>query len=169
MSHKRLIVTPFRCIGCRSCELACAFVHAKIPSEPALPRVRTFTFAEDSHMVILCLQCEDAACQKVCPTNALVRSEVTGAIEAITERCIRCMACTIACPFGNIYLDTQTNDIVKCNVCKGRPACVLFCPTKALEYETEPSKGVVLQTGTIVRAMIPGMLAFPPLPKTGTE
>jgi Fe-S-cluster-containing hydrogenase component 2 len=27
---KRLIVTPDRCIGCRSCEIACSFVHTEV-------------------------------------------------------------------------------------------------------------------------------------------
>jgi carbon-monoxide dehydrogenase iron sulfur subunit len=169
MAQKRLIVTPSRCIGCRSCELACAFVHAKTPSQPALPRVRTYTFAEDMNMVILCLQCEEAACQKVCPTDALVRSEQTGAIEVIQDRCIRCLACTLACPFGNIYLDVQVNEVVKCDVCKGNPACVLFCPSMALEYASEPSKDVPPVPKGVVRPVIPGFPPMQQLPITGTE
>ena len=167
MSQKRLIVTPSRCIGCRSCELACSLVHAKSLSEPALPRVRVYSYAEDQNMVVLCLQCEEAACMQVCPTNALVRNQTTGAVDVIQDRCIHCMACTVACPFGNIYLEERIDEIVKCDVCKGNPACALFCPTKALEYAVEPSKHVPPVTKAIIRPVIPGF-PMPQLPKTGT-
>jgi len=168
MAHKRLIVSPFRCIGCRSCELACSFAHVRTFSEPALPRVRVYSFAEDQNMVVLCLQCDDAACQKVCPTNALIRSESTDAIEVIQERCIHCMACTLACPFGNICLEERVNHIVKCDLCRGNPACAMFCPTKALEYAVEPSKDVPPVTKAIIRPIIPGYPPMPPLSKTGS-
>jgi len=168
MAQKRLIVTPSRCIACRSCELACAFVHAKTLSEPALPRVRVYSFAEDQNMAVLCLQCEEAACATVCPTEALVRNQSTGAIEVMQERCIHCMACPLACPFGNIYFEEKVNEIVKCDLCKGNPACALFCPTKALEYAEVPSKDVPRVTAAVLRPIIPGLPPIQPLSKTGT-
>ena len=148
MAKKRLIVTPSRCIGCRSCELACSFVHAKSLSEPALPRVRTFSFTEEQHLVVLCLQCEEAACMTVCPSGALTRNQTT-----------------LACPFGNIYMDPQVDEIVKCDVCKGKPACVLFCPTKTLEYAEEPSKDVVKKTQYAVRPTITRTLVMEKISK----
>lgn len=168
MANKRLIVTPSRCIGCRSCELACAFVHAKTLSEPALPRVRTFTFTEDENLVVLCLQCEEAACMQVCPVGALSRNEATGAVEIDNDKCIRCLACTLACPFGNIYLDQQVNEIAKCDVCHGNPACALFCPTKALEYATAPSTDLPPVQTSRAMAMVPDIAQIARLTKTGS-
>jgi carbon-monoxide dehydrogenase iron sulfur subunit len=165
MAKKRLIVTPSRCIGCRSCELACSFVHAKSLNQPALPRVRTFSFTEEHHLVVLCLQCEEAACMTVCPTGALSRNKATGAVEVDHEKCIRCLACTLACPFGNIYVDPQVDEIVKCDVCKGKPACVLFCPTKTLEYAEEPSKDVVKKTQQTIRPTITRTLVMEKISK----
>ena len=136
---KKLWVTPYRCIGCRSCEIACSFVHSKSPMDPALTRVRAYTFSPVISSVVLCLQCDDAACQKPCPTNALPRNLVTGAIEVDHNKCVKCMMCTVACPFGNIHFDHGNQEIVKCDVCGGDPACAKFCPTRALEWSEIPS------------------------------
>ena len=78
---KRLIVTPDRCIGCRTCELSCAFIHAKDPRTLAKSRVTVYSFSEEKHAPVLCLQCEEAACVKVCPTGTLQRNERTLAID----------------------------------------------------------------------------------------
>lgn len=145
---KRLFVTPDRCIGCKSCELACAFVHAPRPGATALTRIRVYTMTAERHMPVTCLQCQEAACVKVCPTGALVRNPATGAIEVATERCILCTMCTVACPFGNIHVDAAAHEgpagkhgtIVKCDLCEGDPACAKFCPTAALEWTAQPTK-----------------------------
>ena len=81
-----------------------------------------------------CLQCDDAACVKSCMFDALKRNEETGAVDLDEERCVKCMACVTACPFGCALVDTVHDEIVKCDICKGSPACVQFCPTKALVY-----------------------------------
>jgi len=130
---KRLRVTPERCIGCRTCELACAFSHVN-DGRPGMSRVTVFETGPEVHLPVLCLQCEEAACIKVCPTAALVRNDKTGAVELTEERCVRCKMCLSACPFGNIHWDEPRQYPVKCDVCKGEPMCAMFCPTKALEY-----------------------------------
>jgi Fe-S-cluster-containing dehydrogenase component len=82
---------------------------------------------------VTCLQCVQAACVKVCPTQALVRS-ATGAIEIDAWRCIGCSLCAAACPFGHMHFDMQTHQPVKCDLCGGQPACAMFCPHNALEW-----------------------------------
>ena len=139
MSNKRLIITPGRCIGCKSCELACSFAHAKKPGTPAAPRIRAYTYTEDLSLVVVCLQCDDAACIKACPSKALTVNEKTGAVCYEQARCVQCGMCAIACPFGNITIEPETSAVIKCDLCDGDPVCAKFCPTKALEYATEPS------------------------------
>jgi Fe-S-cluster-containing hydrogenase component 2 len=131
---KRLYVTPGKCIGCRTCELACTFVHTVGGGRLRRTRVQVHDTGNETFVPVLCLQCETAACVLACPVEALVRNEETGAIEVDEERCVRCMACVVACPFGNMLFDEQAAMVVKCDVCTGRPACAMFCPTKALEY-----------------------------------
>jgi Fe-S-cluster-containing hydrogenase component 2 len=131
--HKTLIITPSRCTACRTCELACSFKH-QIGNGPGISRIRAFMKSEGKNMVLTCFQCDDAACVKVCPVDALVRNEETGAIDVNEERCIRCGACSAACPFGHMVFDGKTHLAVKCDLCKGDPACATFCPTRTLEY-----------------------------------
>lgn len=135
--NERLYVTPYRCIDCKICEQACSLVKSKRPGVPARPRVQSFNVEGDTDFVLLCLQCEEASCQAVCPVDALVRNPVTGAIE-VTDRCIECGFCVVACPFGCMDYDPANNEYIKCDVCYGDPACAKYCPTGALVWAERP-------------------------------
>ena len=51
-----------------------------------------------------------------------------------------CKLCTIACPYGTIFYNPDTEKAFKCNLCEGSPACAEACPTAAIEYvEAETS------------------------------
>lgn len=131
---KRFVVNPILCTGCRTCELACAFTHA-VDGKPARSRIYPIDGGmTDLWVPVACLQCDDAACVKSCLLDALSRNPVTGAIDLNDEKCVRCMACVAACPFGCSLIDGPNALVVKCDLCKGDPACAHFCPTKALEY-----------------------------------
>ncbi len=130
----RFKVIPSLCIGCRTCELACAFTHSQ-DKKPGRSRIYPIAYAKDKYVPVVCLQCDDAACAKSCMFDALKRNEETGAIELDKEKCVKCMACVAACPFGCSLIDDVHDEVVKCDVCGGKPACVQFCPTKALVYE----------------------------------
>jgi Fe-S-cluster-containing hydrogenase component 2 len=52
-------------------------------------------------------------------------------------KCIGCRMCTLACPFGAVVYESAKRRIVKCDLCDGNPECVIFCPTRALEYVDE--------------------------------
>jgi len=67
--------------------------------------------------------------------DALRRNEETGAIELNLERCVKCEACVDGCEFGCALVDDVHQEIVKCDLCGGSPACAQFCPTKALVYK----------------------------------
>lgn len=132
--QKTLMITPSRCTACRTCELACSFRHAGNDG-PGIARIRAFLFGEGINQVITCFQCDDAACVKVCPVDALRRDDAIGAIRVDEGRCIGCGLCSIACPFGHMTHGRGTGIAVKCDLCGGdNPACAAFCPTKTLEY-----------------------------------
>lgn len=135
---RTLIITPDRCTACRTCELACSFKHQS-DHGPGMSRIRAFMRCPEGtagkNMILTCFQCDEAACVKVCPVDALIRSEETGAIEVNEDRCIRCNACAAACPFGHMDMDRKTHIAIKCDLCHGDPACATFCPTKTLEYK----------------------------------
>jgi len=142
-----------KCIGCRTCEIACALAHepshdieALTPThfEPRLHLVRTFQVST----MATCHQCEDAPCLHACPTGAIFHAG--DVVQVDQSRCIGCKSCVIACPFGAMEVVTFPAHRVfagielpggvkaeahKCDLCANRaagPACVEVCPTKAL-------------------------------------
>ncbi len=125
-------VSTQRCIACGKCELACAFAHGS-EGRPAATRINIFRRGPELGTPVVCFQCDDAACAAICPTDALVRNASTGAIELVEERCIACRMCVAACPFGNMLWDASYHRVAKCDLCGGKPACVPFCPTHALD------------------------------------
>jgi Fe-S-cluster-containing hydrogenase component 2 len=132
--ESRFIVTPILCTGCRTCELACSFTHA-VNGKPGMSRIypQSGGFPE-LYVPVTCLQCEDPACAKSCLIEAITRNPETGAMDLDETKCVRCMACVAACPFGCSLFDQQNKLVVKCDLCKGDPVCAHFCPTKALVY-----------------------------------
>jgi len=137
MANKMLHVTPRQCTACRNCEMACAFSHA-VEGRPGTARIRAFPDPQGRpgmNAVVVCLQCDDAACLKACPARALWRNLATGAIYHVPDRCIHCASCVAACPFGNMRWDERISSPTKCDLCGGDPACVRFCPTGAIRFE----------------------------------
>lgn len=120
---KLLTISPEKCTNCGTCESVC-------PNSG----VNVIHFREVAISVpIMCLQCEDAACMKVCPKGAISRDE-NGAVLPDPKKCIACKMCISACPFGNIAFSPVTKQIVKCNLCGGNPQCAKFCPTRAIQF-----------------------------------
>jgi anaerobic carbon-monoxide dehydrogenase iron sulfur subunit len=130
---KHFAITPSKCINCHNCEMACAFrfSEGKLPLSGRAIKVEV---AAERNLPLTCLQCEEAACVKVCPARAIIRNEVTGALEVYADRCIGCQQCVAVCPFGHIGMDARRGIALKCDLCYGNPTCAMFCPTKALEY-----------------------------------
>jgi len=136
----QVYVRPERCMGCRSCEIACAVQHSRsktlfgaIREEP-LPQKRIFVeAAEKIRMPVFCRHCDDAPCLAACITGCLYRDE-KGFVRRKIERCIGCWSCIMACPFGVIIRDRRKRTAVKCDRCHELdvPACVAACPTRAL-------------------------------------
>ena len=140
----RFIVDPNLCTGCRTCELACSFTHS-IDGKPGRTRIYPIDGGhKDLWVPVTCLQCEEAACVKSCLVDALQRNPETGAIELSQDKCVQCMACVAACPFGCALLDNDHDLIVKCDLCGGDPACAHFCPTKALKWQSIEAKKKIL-------------------------
>jgi Fe-S-cluster-containing dehydrogenase component len=84
---------------------------------------------------INCRRCEKPACEQVCPKHATYRNFDTGALEVDAARCIGCLNCVSACPFGATFVDPESGEVLKCDLCDGDPTCVKVCPTGALTFE----------------------------------
>lgn len=134
-----IVASPKDCIGCRTCEVACALEHVA-PGAEFNPRLKVMRL-DTLSVPVMCHQCENAPCVGACPTGAL--SMGAERVEAEASRCIGCQSCAVACPFGAITIEASAGQepaIVKCDLCHHRdrgPACVDVCPTAALSIMTE--------------------------------
>lgn len=133
--NRFILTDPEKCIGCRTCEVACMMSHQSSATPEAFTsRIRvvkggTFTTAVGCH------QCEDAPCANVCPTGAIHRAAGAWLVEQ--ARCIGCKSCMVACPFGAMQVRVVGDRVqaLKCDLCmhrEGGPACVEACPIHAL-------------------------------------
>lgn len=144
---KMIIVEASKCLGCRSCQLACAVAHAEIPdllaalAEGVRPRVAVVGVEGQWAVPLQCRQCETAPCVAICPTGALTKPAPDSPVLTNDKLCIGCKSCVLVCPFGVINIGGQGQAIIKCDLCLARtaagaePACVEACPTGALKYE----------------------------------
>ena len=130
---KIITVTPSNCTGCRLCEIACSLKSAG-ECNPSKSKIRIIGYNKMFPVPFLCLQCEKPFCAEICPSGAINKEEKTGVVRVSKEKCVGCKMCTLACPFGNIAFSNDDRIVVKCDLCKGEPECVAFCPTGALEF-----------------------------------
>jgi Fe-S-cluster-containing hydrogenase component 2 len=137
---QQLKINPDQCIGCRSCELACALENDGIMAA-GRSRIAVISFVESRvyglpyHFPTTCRQCEDAPCLIACPENAIGEDLQGGRIVRVdTEQCTGCGLCERACPFGAIPIDPVSRKAYKCELCDGDPACVVICPTDAITF-----------------------------------
>jgi carbon-monoxide dehydrogenase iron sulfur subunit len=141
---KIITVSPERCTGCRTCELACSMKH-RGEFTPARSRICVTAYDESYCIPVMCFQCEHPYCAEVCPTGAIIRDEATGMVRVIEEKCTGCKTCVLACPFGNMIFSREKRVVENCNFCDGEPECVGVCATQALEFkEVDRARGGAL-------------------------
>ncbi len=139
--NKILIISPEKCTGCRTCEIICSFDKIK-EFNPRNSRVSVMSYYEAAVSVpMMCMQCEDPSCMKVCALSAITKTE-DGNVVIDEQKCIGCKMCVSACPLGNINFSPTERKIVKCNLCDGEPMCAQFCPSGAIQYVDATDKSV---------------------------
>ena len=134
---KIVTMDPSKCVGCRNCEYACAFLKTN-DFRRRDSMIRMNFYPEQRICIPLtCLHCTDAFCMEVCPAGAITRKNNTGAVSIDPRLCVGCKMCMLACPFGNIHYDPYAKVSLKCDLCQGEPNCVKFCISGALQYVEE--------------------------------
>ncbi|MGD0816920.1 MAG: 4Fe-4S dicluster domain-containing protein [Methanomassiliicoccales archaeon] len=164
---RRVLVRSGRCVGCRSCEIACMHHHlgesnGDLGSRPlAVPRIKVecgvldrtqipSSGSEDMScrgnlrktVVILCQHCDEPECVGACIAGALTKDQ-DGAVRHHPELCIGCLLCIMACPYEAMYRDPLGKTVVKCDLCGGKetPSCVEACKVGALYLESDSGGG----------------------------
>jgi carbon-monoxide dehydrogenase iron sulfur subunit len=147
---KEIFVDIDRCTACKACEIACAVEHSSSKSlfgavfEQPSPQKRVHVEPALAYAYpVRCLHCADAPCVAACPNGAMTRDAETGVVTVNEARCQGCFMCAMVCSFGAISAHPTLRIAVKCDLCTERqatgdePACVVACPTHALDFGDE--------------------------------
>ena len=143
MTRKGFYFNSERCVGCKTCMVACKKKN-NLPKGAFYRRVISYEVGEfpNATMSRTCNHCADPACMKACPTKAMYRDEADGTIQHNDDICIGCGSCVIACPYHVPILIEETGMAAKCNACidtrgeDGTPTCVAACGMRALDFGT---------------------------------
>jgi len=140
--RKGFIFNHNKCVSCNACCAACILENGwnVQPRNIYTYNSEADVFSPVINLSMACNHCELAVCMKGCPSSALSRNPVTGAIIIDDTKCIGCRYCQWNCPYDAPKFDKVTGTIGKCNLCysglmEGRqPACSSACPTGALSF-----------------------------------
>jgi carbon-monoxide dehydrogenase iron sulfur subunit len=161
---KQLYYDVKKCLGCRSCEIACSVAHSAIQdlfkaireNKSALPRKKVASSGGKNYPVS-CRHCQEPKCVDACMAYALTFDHEKGFIFHDESRCVGCWMCVMVCPYGAIRPDLKEKTPIRCDKCmelpslsskggtdldkEGRgedePACVKACPTGAIIWQEE--------------------------------
>ena len=134
-----------KCIGCRSCEVACNEQNNN-PADILWRRIGeleagSYPNTQRHYLSMGCNHCLDADCLKGCPVDAYTKDPLTGIVLHSADACIGCSYCVWNCPYSVPQFNPERGVVGKCDMCKGRldeglePACVNACPEGAIEIE----------------------------------
>lgn len=152
-----ILVDTTKCIGCRTCEWACADAHQdaglEFPDDVDFSVERTTSekqwtvvnrYQTDKGEVFVrkqCMHCLSPACASACLTRAMHKT-AEGPVVWTEDRCMGCRFCMVSCPFDvpKFEYHSAVPRIQKCIMCAERlaegkkPACVENCPAEALTF-----------------------------------
>lgn len=132
------------CVGCHSCEVACAEQN-DLPVDVSWRKVGeieggSFPDARRFSLSMACNHCVEPTCLSGCPTDAYTKLP-NGVVQHHPDECIGCQYCIWNCPYEVPVFDRTRKIVSKCDLCLPRleagqsPACVSACPTKAISVE----------------------------------
>jgi DMSO reductase iron-sulfur subunit len=142
--HYRFGFDMGACVGCHSCEVACAEQNG-LPAGTVWRRVGEIEggdhpHARRFHLSMACNHCLEPACLAGCPTGAYEKL-ANGIVAHHADDCIGCQYCTWTCPYSVPAFQPDRRIVTKCDMCQPRlaaghtPACVSACPTHAITVE----------------------------------
>jgi formate dehydrogenase iron-sulfur subunit len=150
-----VLVDTTKCIGCRSCEFACAAGNGlpepdanTVPSPDRDTSTTQWTVVKGYQVAgrtitvkRQCMHCLQPACTSGCLTKAMYKTP-DGPVAWRGDKCMGCRYCMVSCPFDvpKFEYHSAVPRIQKCQQCSTRvaageqPACVAACPAGALTF-----------------------------------
>lgn len=131
---KSLSIVSEKCTGCRICEFWCSMEHEN-KVNPIRSRIRVLRQFEHYRCVpLVCHQCVNPPCVKICPEDVLYKDSNIGCIKLNEKNCTGCRLCLEACPYGAIVYGQKTGYPIICDLCQGDPICKKVCPEGVIHY-----------------------------------
>lgn len=142
---KAVLFDSTLCVGCRSCESACAErwklpYNEKIAAEERISAHKLTTVKTHGERFSrrMCMHCEEPACASVCPVGAFQKTAL-GPVVYDENKCMGCRYCMTACPHQvpSFTWNSRLPVIRKCDMCSdlaaaGKPTrCTEICPAEA--------------------------------------
>jgi polysulfide reductase chain B len=152
MKQLSILVDLDRCIGCKTCIVACRNHHDLVDHEKAMPgfmshylRVETeltgaYPDLKEDYWVVMCQHCKKPPCVNACESGAIQKDVQTGIVFIDKNKCTGAKKCIEKCPYDVIQFDATGNFAHKCNLCYDRvvhgqePVCVEVCLAEALSF-----------------------------------
>ncbi len=144
--HYSMVIRQNLCIDCERCIEACTATN-KVPPygyrTKILERVVPDAVGQKREFIpVLCNQCNNPPCVRICPTRASYKDSRNGIVIVEYKKCIGCKACLLACPYNARYFNEERKATDKCDFCfearlsKGEKltACAAACPTGARTF-----------------------------------
>lgn len=127
--NKRIMIEADLCTGCRYCEAVCSVNHNHDGVvNPRKARIGVCSEVKKGvDFPVICRQCAKPACKQACEYDAITKDPALGNIVIDESKCIGCLKCVGACPFGAMFFDEEKGMPVTCDLCGGDPLCVKFC------------------------------------------
>ena len=137
-----IVIDLKRCVGCRSCQVACKATNFSPPgvffSRVLLQEKGKYPYAKLDFVPVQCNQCNNPACLDVCPTGATSKRE-DGIITIDPQKCTGCRYCMIACPYRQrFFLSSPPNKRT-------------YFPAGPTPYESMGNKVRNYLTGTVIK------------------
>ena len=145
-----LLFDARRCIGCRTCVIACKAEnhiaagswmrvlnqHGTTTDVPVgqYPRLTL------SWQVRTCMHCKNPPCLEACPSEGAIYQRLDGIVLIDRDKCTGCQACGEACPYDAIRFHPGDGKPEKCTLCSHRidqglePFCAKECIWGALRF-----------------------------------
>jgi phenylacetyl-CoA:acceptor oxidoreductase subunit 1 len=106
MARYGMVIDLNRCYGCYACAMACKVANRTPPgvfwARVLRGEMGVFPNSVRQALPVLCNQCEEPDCMKVCPTGATYQTD-DGIVRVDKNKCIGCSYCVMGCPYGARY------------------------------------------------------------------